>query len=84
MPRGYQIKGRKDDGSVYELKMEPVYQHIKAVISFHAVQFSRSLSREASIHGIAPRAWLKNRRNGEWQRKRESYEDHARYAAQDG
>jgi hypothetical protein len=65
VPRGNLKKGRKDDGSVHELKMETIQQYIKAVVNLHAIQFSRSTSREASVRGVALRAWLKNRRHSE-------------------
>ena len=58
VPKGNLKKGRKDDGSVHELKMETIQQYIKAVVNFHAIQFSIKVSREASIHGVALRAWL--------------------------
>ncbi|CEI93377.1 hypothetical protein RMCBS344292_07611 [Rhizopus microsporus] len=84
VPRGNLKKVRKDDGSVHELKMGTIQQYIKAVVNLHAIQFSRKISKEASIHGVALCAWLKNRRHSERQRKRENYEDRARHTAQDG
>ncbi|CEG69835.1 hypothetical protein RMATCC62417_05837 [Rhizopus microsporus] len=56
VPRGNLKKGQEDDGSVHELKMETIQQYIKAVVSLHAIQFSRNMSREASIRGVALRA----------------------------
>ena len=73
VPKGNLKKGRKDDGSVHELKMETIQQYIKAVANLHAIQFSRNISREANVRGVALYAWLKNRRHRERQRKRESY-----------
>ncbi|CEG68258.1 hypothetical protein RMATCC62417_04554 [Rhizopus microsporus] len=64
--------------------MESIQQYIKALVNLHAIQFSRNISREASARGVALRAWLKNRRHSERQRKRESYKDHARHTAQEG
>ncbi|PHZ08407.1 uncharacterized protein RHIMIDRAFT_295184 [Rhizopus microsporus ATCC 52813] len=84
VPRGSLKKDRKDDSSVYELKMETIQQYIKAVVNLHAIQFSRNISRESGVRGAALRAWLKNRRHSERQRKRESYKDRARHTAQDG
>ncbi|CEI89033.1 hypothetical protein RMCBS344292_03407 [Rhizopus microsporus] len=84
VPRGNLKKGQEDGGSVHELKMETIQQYIKAVANLHAIQFSRNMSREAGVRGVALRSWLKNRRHSERQRKPESYEDRARHTAQDG
>ncbi|CEJ04772.1 hypothetical protein RMCBS344292_18725 [Rhizopus microsporus] len=84
VPRGNLKKGQKDNSSVHELKMETIQQCIKAVVNLHAIQFSRNMFREVSVRGVALRAWLKNRRHSERQRKRESYEDRARHNAQNG
>ncbi|KAG1168535.1 hypothetical protein G6F70_008986 [Rhizopus microsporus] len=84
VPRGNLKEDGKYDSSVHELKMETIQQYIKAVVNLHAMQFSRNILGEASAHGVALCAWLKNRRHSERQRKRESYRDRARHTAQDG
>lgn len=77
-------KGRKEDGTEHELKMESILQYIKAVMNLDALQLHGSrLKKQASgalpcVPGWKFAKTVKGSASGE------SYEDRARRSAQDG
>lgn len=77
-------KGRKEDGTEHELKMESILQYIKAVMNLDALQLHGSRLKKQASEALPCVPGWKIAKTVKGSASGESYEDRARRSAQDG